>query len=177
MKLKTIDYFIIILVLATAVLHFAAAFDRVLFPDGTPDPLFTSNGIGYLGLLGAYLIPDSFFQKNQKPITSVVAIVLIIFDWIIFNTVSGLSGTLSLLISLILAILFYQNFHKIQFHKVAWWTLFIYVIVTIAAWLAIWVGMNVIAQGVPFFGRDSIYGVPAKIIEIVLLYLLWQEKP
>jgi len=126
MKLKTLDYVIIILVLATAVLHFAAAFDKVLFPDGTPDPLFTLNGLGYLGLLGAFYLPISFFQQR---------------------------------------------------HKLVWQVLFGYVIVTIVAWLVIWVGINVIAQGVPFFSHDSIYGVPAKIIELILLYLFWQEKP
>ena len=126
MKLKTIDYFIIILVLATAALHFAAAFDRALFPDGTPDPLFTLNGLGYLGLLGAFYLPIPFFQQR---------------------------------------------------HKLVWQVLFGYVILTIVAWLVIWVGMNVIAQSVPFFSRDSVYGVPAKIIELILLYLLWQEKP
>ena len=126
MKLKTLDYFIIVLVLATAVLHFAAAFDRVLFPAGTPDPLFTLNGLGYLGLLGAFYLPISFFQQR---------------------------------------------------HKLVWQVLSGYVILTIIAWLVIWVGMNVIAQGVPFFAHDSLYGVPAKIIELVLLFLLWQEKP
>ena len=126
MKLRTLDYFIIILVLATAVLHFAAAFDRVLFPDGTPDPLFTLNGIGYLGLLGAFYLPIPFFQQR---------------------------------------------------HKLVWQVLFGYIILTIVAWLVIWVGMNVIAQGVSFFAHDSLYGVPAKMIELVLLYLFWQEKP
>ena len=126
MKLRTLDYFIIVLTLATAVLHFAAAFDHVLFPDGTPDPLFTLNGLGYLGLLGAFYLPIPFFQQR---------------------------------------------------HKLVWQVLFGYVILTIVAWLVIWVGMNVIAQGVPFFSHDSVYGVPAKIIELVLLYLLWQEKP
>jgi len=126
MKLRTLDYSIIILVLATAVLHFAAAFDRVLFPDGTPDPLFTLNGLGYLGLLGAFYLPIPFFQQR---------------------------------------------------HKLVWQVLFGYVILTIVAWLVIWVGMNVIAQGVPFFSHDSLYGVPAKVIELVLLYLLWQAKP
>ncbi|MGA7195043.1 MAG: hypothetical protein WBW94_15580 [Anaerolineales bacterium] len=126
MKLRTLDYFIIVLVLATSVLHFAAAFDKSLFPDGTPDPLFTLNGLGYLGLLGAFYLPIPFFQQR---------------------------------------------------HKLAWQVLFGYIILTIVAWLAIWVGINVIGNGVPFFSRDSIYGVPAKIIELVLLYLLWQEKP
>ena len=126
MQLKTNHYIIIVLVLATAILHLAAAFDAVLFPTGVPDPLFLLNGLGYLGLLGAYFLPIPFFQQR---------------------------------------------------HKLIWQVLFGYVIVTIVAWLVIWVGMNVIAQGVPFFSRDSIYGVPAKIIEVVLLTLLSKDKP
>ena len=126
MQLKTNHYIIIVLVLATAILHLAAAFDTVLFPTGVPDPLFLLNGLGYLGLLGAYFLPIPFFQER---------------------------------------------------HKLIWQVLFGYVIVTILAWLIIWVGMNVIAQGAPFFSRDSIYGVPAKIIEVALLALLWKDKP
>src|ERR1700690_2850396 len=126
MQLKTNQYIIIVLVLATAILHLAAVFDAVLFPTGVPDPLFLLNGLGYLGLLGAYFLPIPFFQQR---------------------------------------------------HKLVWQVLFGYVIVTILAWLIIWVGMNVIAQGVPFFGRDSIYGAPSKIIEGLLLALLWKEKP
>jgi hypothetical protein len=126
MNLKTNHYVIIILVLVTAILHLAAAFDTILFPTGVPDPLFTLNGLGYLGLLGAYFLPIPFFQQR---------------------------------------------------HKLVWQVLFGYVILTILAWLIIWVGLNVISQGVPFFSRDSIYGVPAKIIEVVLLFLLWKDKP
>ncbi|MCL4530061.1 MAG: hypothetical protein M1282_11675 [Chloroflexi bacterium] len=119
---------IIIGVLATALLHLGAAFDKVLFPLASerPDITFTLNAIGYLGLLGAYFLPIPFFQQR---------------------------------------------------HKLVWWALFVYIIITIIAWLFIWVGLNVIAQGVPFFSQDSLYGVPAKIIEVILLILLWQEKP
>jgi hypothetical protein len=116
---------IIVGVLATALLHLSAAFDKILFPEG-PDPLFTLNGLGYVGLLGAFFLPIPFFQQR---------------------------------------------------HKLVWWALFVYIIITIIAWLIIWVGLNVIAQGVPFFSHDSIYGVPAKIIEVILLIVLWQEKP
>jgi hypothetical protein len=126
MQLKSKDYVIIVLILATAILHLAASFDRVLFPDGVPDPLFLLNGLGYLGLLGAYFLPIPFFQQR---------------------------------------------------HKLVWQVLFGYVILTIVAWLVIWVGINVIGNGVPFFSRDSIYGVPAKIIEVVLLSRLRMEKP
>jgi hypothetical protein len=125
MRLKALHYAIIILVISTALLHFGAAIDRQLFPDG-PDPLFLLNGLGYLGLLGAYFLPLELLQRR---------------------------------------------------HRLAWWALFVYVIVTIVAWLVIWVGMNVVANGAAFFGRDSMYGVPAKVIEVVLLFLLLRDKP
>lgn len=124
-KLTGIHYGIIVLVLITAILHLSAAFDKVLFSYG-PDPLFILNGLGYLGLLGAYFLPIPFFQKQ---------------------------------------------------HKLVWGALFAFVIVTIIAWLFIWVGQYVIIRGEPFFGHDSIYGVPSKIAELILLGLLWKDKP
>ena len=125
MKLSNIQIGIAIAALATAVLHIAAALDPKLFPDG-PDPLFILNGIGYIGLLGAYLLPIPFFQKR---------------------------------------------------HKLVHWTLFGFAIVTILAWVWIWVIGYVIMSGVPFFSRDSYYGVPAKIAELILLALLWSNRP
>lgn len=125
MPLKTRRYAIIILVLFTALLHLAAAVDRQLFPDG-PDPLFILNGLGYLGLLGAYFLPIGFLQGMRQ---------------------------------------------------VTWWALFLYIIASILAWIVIWVGFNVIRDGVPFFAHDSLYGVPAKIAEVALLFLMWKDKP
>ena len=124
-RLQPRHYAIILLVLATAFLHFGAALDRELFPEG-PDPLFILNGLGYLGLLGAYFLPIPFFQTR---------------------------------------------------HKLVWWALVAFIIVTIIAWLAIWVGINVIGNHVPFFSHDSVYGVPSKLMELVLLYLLRRDKP
>lgn len=115
---------IIITVLITSALHFASAFDKILFPDG-PDPLFILNGLGYLGLLGAYFLPVPFFRQR---------------------------------------------------HNLVRLALGAFTIVTIIAWLVIWVGFYVIRDGVPFFGYDSIYGVPAKIDELILLALLWNDK-
>ncbi len=43
---------IVVLTVATALIHFRQAF---LFP--TPDPLFILNGLGYLGLLAALYLP------------------------------------------------------------------------------------------------------------------------
>lgn len=125
MQLKGLHYAIILLVLFTAAMHFGAAFDRQLFPGGA-DPLFTLNGLGYLGLLGAYFLPIPLFAK---------------------------------------------------YHRLVWWGLFVYVIITIVAWLIIWVGLNVIMGGQPFFGHDSVYGVPAKIAEVALLVLLRRDRP
>ncbi len=126
-RLQPRHYAIIVLVLATAALHFGAAFDRspTMFPNG-PDPLFTLNGLGYLGLLGAYFLPIPFFQQR---------------------------------------------------HKLVWYALVGYILLTIVAWLVIWVGINVIGNHVAFFSRDSLYGVPAKLIELTLLYLLRRDKP
>jgi hypothetical protein len=124
MKLTPKHIGIILTALATAVLHFAAAFDKVLFPD-CADPLFILNGVGYIGLLGAYFLPIPFFQNR---------------------------------------------------HKLVRWALVGFAIITILAWVYIWVFQYVIVQGVPFFSRDSWYGVPAKIAELILLGLLWTDK-
>jgi hypothetical protein len=125
MKLNGKQYGIVLLGVFTAILHLAAAFDKILFPESI-DPLFILNGLGFLGLLGAYFLPIRFFQDR---------------------------------------------------HKLVWWALFGYVILTIVAWLVIWVGFSVIRDGMPFFSHDSIYGVPAKIAEVTLLGLLWSDKP
>ena len=124
MKLTGKQLWIAALVVFTAALHLAAAFDKTLFPE-SPDPLFILNGLGFLGLLGAYFLPIKFFQEHLTLVRR---------------------------------------------------TLFGYVVLTIAAWVVIWVGFSVIRDGLPFFGYDSIYGIPAKIAEFGLLGLLWQEK-
>ncbi|HLO33869.1 MAG TPA: hypothetical protein VK249_32270 [Anaerolineales bacterium] len=124
MKFTGKHYVIIILTLLTAFLHLAAALDKQLFPDG-PDPLFILNGLGYLGLLGAYFLPISFLQQRHELVRRV-----------------------------------YMG----------------YAILTILAWIFIWVIQAVIINGTPFFAHDSLYGVPAKISEVILLWLLSTDK-
>ena len=124
MKLTGKHYGIIILILITAALHLLAAFDKQLFPDG-PDPLFILNGLGYLGLLGAYFLPIPFFQQKHELVRKI------------------LIG---------------------------------YAILTIAAWVWIWVIQYVIIGGENFFAHDSLYGVPAKIAEVALIFLLRADK-
>ena len=124
MKLTGKQYGIVLLAIFTAILHLTAAVDKVLFPEG-PDPLFILNGLGYFGLLGAYLLPVKFFQDR---------------------------------------------------HKLVWNVFFGYTILTIAAWIFIWVIQYVIIGGESFFAYDSFYGVPSKIAEVVMLVLLWSDK-
>jgi hypothetical protein len=125
MKLTTSQIGIALTSLGTAILHLLAAFDQKLFDLG-PDPLFILNAIGYIGLLGAYLLPIPFFQ---------------------------------------------------QYHKYVRWALMAFAVITILAWVWIWVINYVIIGGVPFFSHDSLYGVPAKICELLLLYFLSKDKP
>ena len=125
MKLNNVRYGIIIATLATALLHLAAAFDKALFPE-SPDPLFILNGLGFLGLLGAYFLPIPFFQQQNNLVRK---------------------GFMA------------------------------FALLTIAAWVFIWVIQYVIINGTPFFSHDSIYGVPAKIAEVALIFLLRNDKP
>ena len=100
---------IILAALATAILHIT------LFPD----IVFTLNGLGYIGLLGAFLLPISFFQQN---------------------------------------------------HKMVWWAFVGYTALTIVLWV-IMGDKNFVA------GTSSATGYYAKAAELVLIVLLWTEKP
>lgn len=93
---------------------FAAYFHLVLFPDIG----FTLNGLGYIGLLGAYFLPIPFFQQK---------------------------------------------------HKMVWWGLVGYTLLTIALW--------VILGNKQFeAGTTSAIGYYAKAAEVFLLACLWADK-
>jgi len=124
MKLNKTQFGIILAAFVTAALHFSAAFDKHIYPEG-PDPLFVLNGLGFLGLLGAYFLPIPFFQTR---------------------------------------------------HKLAGQVLIGFALLTIAAWLVIWVGFYVIRDGFSFFAYDSMYGIPAKIAEVALIYFLRADR-
>lgn len=124
MKFNGTRYGILITALITAVLHIAAAIDKQLFPEG-PDPLFILNGLGYLGLLGAYFLPIPFFQQK---------------------------------------------------HNLVRQGMIVFAIITILAWVWIWVIQYVIIGGENFFGHDSVYGIPAKLAEIALIFFLRADK-
>ena len=80
-------------------------------------------------------------------------------------------GYVGLLGAYFLPIPFFQ-----QRHNLVRWALIGFAILTILAWVFIWVIQYVIIGGHPFFEHDSLYGVPAKICEVILVGLLWSEK-
>src|SRR6266498_856247 len=80
-------------------------------------------------------------------------------------------GYLGLLGAYFLPIPFFQQKHE--------WVrrgYILFAIITIAAWIFIWVIQYVIIQGTPFFSHDSLYGVPSKISEVLLLWFLSRDK-
>lgn len=112
MKLSGKQIGIVIATLATALLHLS------LFSKLGPDPIVL-NGLGYLGLLGAYFLPIPFFQQR---------------------------------------------------HKLVWWVLLGYTVLTFILW---------IVMGDKDFvaGTSSAIGYYAKIAELFLMGLLWFDKP
>jgi hypothetical protein len=77
MNLTGKHYIIILSAIATAILH------MMLFPD----IMFTLNGLGYLGLLGAYFLPISFFQQRHTLVWWVLVgyTALTIILWVIMG--------------------------------------------------------------------------------------------
>jgi len=92
MQLKPRHFAIILLLLATAALHFYAAFYVV---EIKPDLLFTLNGLGYLGLLGAYFLPIPFFQQRHKLVWRVLFgyVILTIVAWAFITVLRSINHT------------------------------------------------------------------------------------
>jgi hypothetical protein len=87
MKLTGNQIGIVLSNLATAFLHIT------LFPD----IVFTLNGLGYLGLLGAYLLPIPFFQEKRKLVwwALVGYTALTIVLWVVMGDKTFVAGTSS----------------------------------------------------------------------------------
>ena len=111
MKLNAVRYGILLSGLATAILHLS------LYPALGLDPIFL-NGIGYLGLLGAYFLPVPFFQEK---------------------------------------------------HKLVWWALLGYTVLTIILWVVLG-DKNFVA------GTTSAIGYYAKAAEVLLVIFLWLDR-
>lgn len=89
MNLTAKHYGIILFAVVTAILHIT------LFPD----IMFTLNGLGYLGLLGAYFLPISFFQQRHNLVwwALVGYTVLTILLWVIMGEKDFSASTSSMI--------------------------------------------------------------------------------
>lgn len=87
MNLSLKHYGIILSNLATAILHISL----------WPDIMFTLNGLGYLGLLGAYFLPISFFQERHRLVWWVLVgyTALTILLWVVMGNKEFVAGTSS----------------------------------------------------------------------------------
>lgn len=85
MNLAPRHYIMILATLVTAAMHLK------FFPD----IMFTLNGLGYLGLLGAYFLPIEFFQKNHKTVWWVLFgyTALTIILWVVMGDKNFVAGT------------------------------------------------------------------------------------
>ena len=113
MKLAPKQIGILVSGLATAFLHLYLASKMGFF-----DPIVL-NGLGYIGLLGAYFLPIPFFQQK---------------------------------------------------HKLVWWGLVGYTILTIILWF-------ILGDKNFVFGTSAAIGYYAKTAEVILLAFLWSDKP
>ncbi len=112
MKLSGKQIGILVFGLTTAILHLYLASHL-----GFKDPIVL-NGLGYLGLLGAYFLPIPFFQQK---------------------------------------------------HKLVWWGLVGYTILTIILWF-------ILGDKNFVFGTSSAIGYYAKTAELLLLVCLWLDR-
>jgi hypothetical protein len=80
-------------------------------------------------------------------------------------------GYFGLLGAYFLPIAFFQQKHNLVRQAFIGYT-----ILTIVAWIFIWVIQYVIIGGENFFAHDSLYGVPAKIAEVALIFFLRADK-
>lgn len=87
MNLSLKHYGIILSNLATAILHISL----------WPDIMFTLNGLGYLGLLGAYFLPIRFFQERHRLVWWVLVgyTLLTIILWVVMGNKEFVAGTSS----------------------------------------------------------------------------------
>lgn len=85
MNLTGKHYGIILSALATAYLHLTFY----------PDIMFTLNGLGYIGLLGAYLLPIAFFQQRHNLVwwALVGYTALTIILWVVMGDKNFVAGT------------------------------------------------------------------------------------
>jgi len=93
-RLSAVQIGIIILTLATALIHFSLLF---------PDTLFILNGLGYLALLAAFFLPIDLARNNHNLVRwlFIIFTVVTILGWIAIGDKSWPGGALGYLTKLI----------------------------------------------------------------------------
>ncbi len=101
---STLRTIILILALATSLIHFALNFTMGRF-----DPVFTANGLGYLALAAAFLYPFGFLKGRQKliQVVFIVYTAVTILAWLAMGekniaTLQGMLGYSDKLIEILL---------------------------------------------------------------------------
>lgn len=100
-RMSAVQIGIIILTLATALIHFSLLF---------PDVMFILNGLGYLALLAAYFLPIDLARKNHNLVRwlYILYTVVTIIAWVMIGDKSwpaGALGYVTKLIELVLIVL------------------------------------------------------------------------
>jgi hypothetical protein len=93
-RLNAVQIGIIILTLATALIHFSLLF---------PDVLFILNGLGYLALLAAYFLPIELARKNHNLVRwlFIIFAAVTILGWVAIGDKSWPDGALGYVTKLI----------------------------------------------------------------------------
>ena len=109
MKRSALRYLILILGLITTVVHLVVLNISFIQDNGLPDPLFTLNGLGYLGLTIAYVFRFPFLARLQRVVPwALIAFALVtIVAWYFLNGLRSPLGWLTKLdeVALIVAVL------------------------------------------------------------------------
>ena len=93
-RLSAVQIGIIILTLATALIHFSLLF---------PDVLFILNGLGYLALLAAYFLPIELARKNHNLVRwlFIIFTAVTILGWVAIGDKSWPGGALGYVTKLV----------------------------------------------------------------------------
>ena len=108
---RTLQIGIVILTVLTAAIHFLIGFTL-------PSNLFILNGVGYLGLLAAYLLPISLFAQRRNLIRwaliGYTAVTILAWLWLAVIQNGDLSpmGLVTKAIEIVLIVLLYMDGRK-----------------------------------------------------------------
>ena len=105
---------IVLLTIATAVIHLSLAFNAFGIGDMTTTIMFGLNGLGYLALVAAYYLPVQFFQRYHHLVrwAFIVFTAVTILGWVAIGDKSwpgGAVGYLTKVVELVLVVLLFTD--------------------------------------------------------------------